>query len=160
MYKNLFLQIFALFTGKGLCWSLLNIAKFLRTPRPMLHTYKNQPTDLLWRRYFAVNFAKYLFDIYLIFNIYFLEYLWMAGFEIGNRNSRSSNHRCSVKQGVLGNFAKFTGKHLRQSLFFNKVARPATWLKKRLWRGSVRVNFCEISKNTFSTEHLRMTDCL
>ena len=31
-------------------------------------------------------------------------------------------HRCSVKKSVLRNFAKFTGKHLRQSLFFNKVA--------------------------------------
>ena len=32
---------------------------------------------------------------------------------------------------VLRNFAKFTGKHQRQSLFFNKVAclRPATLLK-------------------------------
>ena len=27
----------------------------------------------------------------------------------------------SVKKGVLRNFAKFTGKHLCQSLFFNKV---------------------------------------
>ena len=26
------------------------------------------------------------------------------------------------KEGVLKSFAKFTGKHLRQSLFFNKVA--------------------------------------
>ena len=34
-----------------------------------------------------------------------------------------SNHRwCSVRKGVLRNFAKFTGKHLCQSLFFNKVA--------------------------------------
>ena len=34
-----------------------------------------------------------------------------------------SNHRrYSVKIGVLTNFAKFTGKHLCQSLFFNKVA--------------------------------------
>ena len=32
------------------------------------------------------------------------------------------NHqRCSVERGVLGNFATFTGKHLCQSLFFNKV---------------------------------------
>ena len=30
--------------------------------------------------------------------------------------------RCSVKKSVLKNFAKFTGKHLHQSLFFNKVA--------------------------------------
>ena len=39
-------------------------------------------------------------------------------FKIG----RSSHRRCSVKKGVLRNFAKFTAKHLRQSLFFNKVA--------------------------------------
>ena len=30
--------------------------------------------------------------------------------------------RCSVEKGVLKNFAKFTGKHLCQSLVFNKVA--------------------------------------
>ena len=29
---------------------------------------------------------------------------------------------CSMKTGVLRNFTKFTGKHLCQSLFFNKVA--------------------------------------
>ena len=32
---------------------------------------------------------------------------------------RSSHRRCSVTEGVLRNFAKFTGKHLCQSLFFN-----------------------------------------
>ena len=35
---------------------------------------------------------------------------------------RSSHLRCSVKKVVLRNFAKFTGKPLCQSLFFNKVA--------------------------------------
>ena len=30
--------------------------------------------------------------------------------------------RCSVKQGVLENFAKFIGKHLCQSLSLNEVA--------------------------------------
>ena len=35
---------------------------------------------------------------------------------------RSSHLRCSVKKGVFRNFAKFTGKHLCQRLFFNKVA--------------------------------------
>ena len=34
---------------------------------------------------------------------------------------RSSPQRCSMKKGVFRNFAKFTGKHLCQSLFFNKV---------------------------------------
>ena len=35
---------------------------------------------------------------------------------------RSSHQRCSLRKGVLRNFTKFTGKHLCQSLFFNKVA--------------------------------------
>ena len=50
----------------------------------------------------------------------------------GHILNRSSRQRCSVKEGVLRNFAKFTGKHLCQSLFFNKDAglRPATLLKR------------------------------
>ena len=39
-----------------------------------------------------------------------------------------------LKESVLRNFAKFTGKHLCQGPFFSKVAgfRPATLLKKKL----------------------------
>ena len=35
---------------------------------------------------------------------------------------RSSHRRCSVTKGALKIFSKFIGKHLCQSLFFNKVA--------------------------------------
>ena len=35
---------------------------------------------------------------------------------------RGSRPEVFCKKGVLRNFAKFTGKHLCQSLFFNKVA--------------------------------------
>ena len=35
---------------------------------------------------------------------------------------RSSRPDVFIEKGVLRNFAKFTGKHLCQSLFFNKVA--------------------------------------
>ena len=57
---------------------------------------------------------------------------------------------------VLGNFAKFTGKHLCQSLFFNKVAelRPATLLKKRLWHRCFPVNFAKFLRTSSFTEHL------
>ena len=34
----------------------------------------------------------------------------------------SRHRRCSVRKSVLKNFAKFTEKHLCQSLFFNEVA--------------------------------------
>ena len=40
---------------------------------------------------------------------------------------RSSYRKCSMKKGLPRNFAKFAGKQLCQSLFFNKVAG---WLKK------------------------------
>ena len=52
-------------------------------------------------------------------------------------NARSSHRRCSLKKGVLENFAKLTGKHRCQSLFFNKVAglRPATLLKRNSGTG-------------------------
>ena len=37
-------------------------------------------------------------------------------------NNKCSHRRCSIKKVAIRNFAKFTGKHLCQSLFFNKVA--------------------------------------
>ena len=40
---------------------------------------------------------------------------------------RSSRPEVFCKKGVLRNFAKFTGKHLCQSLFFSKVPGE-TWV--------------------------------
>ena len=64
---------------------------------------------------------------------------------------RSSHQRCSIITGVLRNFAKFTGKNLCPSLFFNKVAglRPATLLKNRLWHRCFPVNFAKFLRTTF-----------
>ena len=75
------------------------------------------------------------------------------------RRFRSSHRRCSVKKGALRNFAKLTGKYLCQSLFFNKVAGlwPVTLLRKETLAQAFLCEFCEISKNTFSTEHLQTT---
>ena len=63
-----------------------------------------------------------------------------------------------MKEVVLRNFAKLTGKHFCKSLFFNKAAglRHGTGTKKRPWHRCF-CEFCEISKNTFFTEHLWTT---
>ena len=46
---------------------------------------------------------------------------------------RSSRLEVFSRKRVLRNFAKFTGKHMSESLFFNKNAgRPTTLLKKRM----------------------------
>ena len=64
---------------------------------------------------------------------------------------RSSHQRCSMKKVVLRNFTKFTGKHMCQSLFFNKVTglRPATLLKKRPWHGCFPANFAKFPRTRF-----------
>ena len=59
---------------------------------------------------------------------------------------RSSHRRCSVKKGVLRNFSKFTRKHLCQRLF-NSLTLPQMF----------SFEFCEICKNMFFAELLRMT---
>ena len=63
---------------------------------------------------------------------------------------RSSQQRCSMRKDVLRNFAKFTGEHLCQRLFLNKVAglRPAILIKKRLWHRCFPVNFAKFLKTT------------
>ena len=66
---------------------------------------------------------------------------------------RNSHQRCSIKKDVLKNFAKFTGKHLCQSLFFNKVVGFLVQV--------FSCDFCEMLKNAFFTEQLRVaaSDC-
>ena len=87
---------------------------------------------------------------------------------------RSSNQRSSVKKGVIRNIAKFTGKHLCQSLFFNKVAglRPTTLFKEKdsgtgvfLWilkflKTPFLLNTSRIasSNNSFHQSSLRLGD--
>ena len=54
---------------------------------------------------------------------------------------------CSVKKGVLRNFAKFTEQHL--------CLRPAILFKKRLCHRCFPVNFAKFFIEHLSTEHLR-----
>ena len=69
---------------------------------------------------------------------------------------RSSRPEVFCKKGVLRNFTKFTGKHLCQSPFFNKVEglRPSTLLKMRLWHRCFPVNFVKFLRTPFFIEHL------
>ena len=72
---------------------------------------------------------------------------------------RSSHRSCSIRKCVLRNFTKFTGKHLYQSPFFNKVAslRPATLLKKGLWHRCFPMNFAKFLRAPFHRTPLN--DC-
>ena len=57
---------------------------------------------------------------------------------------KSSRPEVFCKQGAVTNFAKFTGKHLFQSLFLNKVAGLRYF----------PVNFSKFLRTPFFTEHL------
>ena len=70
---------------------------------------------------------------------------------------KSNYQECSVKKGVLRNFAKFTGKRLCQSLVFNKVAGACSFIKEETLVQVFSCKFCEIGKNTFFTEHIQAT---
>ena len=62
------------------------------------------------------------------------------------------------KKGVLIIFAKFTGKHLCQCLFFNKVAGVSLQLySKRDFDTNVFLWILRIFKNNYFKEHLRTT---
>ena len=76
----------------------------------------------------------------------------------GFRFIRSSRQRCSMKKGVLRNFTIFAGRHLCQSFVLIKLQVDAcNFIKKEALTQVFPYEFCEISENTFFTEHFRTT---
>ena len=67
--------------------------------------------------------------------------------------SRSSHRSFSVRKVLLEISQNSPEKTCVRASFL----RPATLLGKRLWYRYFFCEFCEISKNTFSTEHLQTT---
>ena len=76
---------------------------------------------------------------------------WDKWFEMGWADAVGILWSCRsevfCKKGVLKNFAKFTGKHLCQSLFFNKFLG---FMKEETLVQEFSCEFCEISENSFS----------
>ena len=90
---------------------------------------------------------------------------------------RSSHPEVFYKKPVLKNFSKFTGKHLCQSLFFNKVVglgpslfcnlqplflvsfspEACNFNKNETPAQVLSCEFCETFKNIFLTEHFWAT---
>ena len=73
------------------------------------------------------------------------------------RKYRSSRLEVFCRKDVVRNFEKFTGKHLCQSILFNKVVgqRTVTLLKKRFRYRCFPVNFSKFLKTHSITKHLR-----
>ena len=93
-------------------------------------------------------------------NLCFPETLWAFGifpeldFLLGtDQMVRSNCPRVFCGKGVLRNFAKFIGKHLWQSVFFNKV--PGAACKRLPGKTLAQVNFVKFLRTPFFKGHLR-----
>ena len=108
-----------------------------------------------------VNETQFLFICSFIVILFgkscFIYVYWKIYWATSVRCSRNSLPEMFCKTVALSNFAKFTGKHLCQSLFSNKDTglKPATLLKKRLWHSCFPVNFVKFRRTPFFTEHPR-----
>ena len=112
---------------------------------------------------FFVNFEQILH-----LDLLFYCWLWTVKFRFGcfmniwgvklttfrvkvNLSNKKQTPEVFYKKGFCKNFAKFTGKRLCQSLFFNKVAglRPTTLLTKRLSHRCFPVKFAKFLRTPF-----------
>ena len=110
-------------------------------------TIKMKPVDAKWNTY--INYSQDINDK-------------DPKFKIGDiiralkYKTRTSCLEVFCKKGVYRNFTKFTGKHLCQSLFFNKELQTSAinFVKKETLPQMFSCEFCEISNKSFFTEHL------
>ena len=99
---------------------------------------------------FVYLYTKKFFPLLLHFWNY---NLWIKGFPCWRSsmpsNTKSSRPDVFCEKVFLRNFAKFTGKHLRQGLFFNNVAGVCNFIKIETLAQVFSCEYCEISKNIF-----------
>ena len=99
----------------------------------------NRNVGRKWAHYSPVFF--HISPVFLPLTLNMFLSAWICLWE----TQKSSRPEVSCKRDVLGNFAKFTGKHLCQRL------RPATLLKKGLWRRCFPVNFTKFIRTPSQT---------
>ena len=125
-------------------------------------TNASEIENVIWhsKKHFSV-FTYFLFSFchiekYIKLCPYDPSYQHQKSAADSTNNYRSSRLQVFCKKRVLKNFAKFIGKHLCRSLFFNEVAglSLATLLKKRHWHRCFPVNFVKYLEHFF-IEHLR-----
>ena len=123
VFQKVLIEILAKFTGKHLCPSLsFNKVSGLKS----LTLLKRTPAQVFCCESYESYTHLHVFSI----------------------RTEAAIRGVLCKKDVLRNFTKFTGKHLCQSLFFNKV-RPATLLKKRLWHRCCPVNLAKFLRAPF-----------
>ena len=121
-----------------LCDSELIHTKTFHRPDPLITLCAGYRNSIFWSHW---NF--WLSLLWLNSSKSFLMKEKTHFFVSHHKNLRSSRLEVYCKKDVLRNFAKFTGKHLCQSLFFNKVA------DQEILAQVFSCEFCEICQNIF-----------
>ena len=82
-----------------------------------IEIWKNPLKEHVWLKHILLLFWNVSFSLMITFCMEYCSEVFLS-------QNRSSRQRCSVRKGVLRNFAKFTGKYLCQSArdSFNKIA--------------------------------------
>ena len=98
-------------------WKNLRLT-FVKNLFQLPHGIKNIHQSKLYLQHTHCSFFCFVF-----FGFFCSCSLWRfaSRFDLNRITNRSKHRRCSVRKGVLRNFAN-TEKHMCQSLFFNKVA--------------------------------------
>ena len=109
LYHSLSLVVLIVVTR---CHSLYHSMSFVVNPCHSL--YHSLSLDVQLVCLFINDLQNCKFSRYLQISFFFF-FLRMA------TKIRSSHHRCSIKKGVLKNFAIFTRKHLCSSFFLTKL---------------------------------------
>ena len=107
--------------------------------RDWVFQYLHHEHNFIWRVYAEVHSEPNQTSMMELFvKIISESYKRISYKKLRKLRNSSSHQRCSIKIGILKNFAKFARKHLCQSLFFNKVVTFFTeylrWLL--LWRAT------------------------
>ena len=99
----------------------------------------------LYMNIFIVSIMIFCIYYDILSSMIFFMQIFFVLFWVFSTSSKRRSRRSEVfyEIGVLKNFAKFTGKHLFQSLFFDKVPamRPVILFKKRLQHRCATVNY-------------------
>ena len=135
--------IFATFLSFSFPYIFLVIEIFVGLNPLYLHKKHRRWTNSFWIKHFEM-FPDIFSQILLI--IWQKKIFTLSSFLA----MKLSHRRCSVKKGVLKNFAKLTGKHLsRVSFLIKLLGAPAILLKKRLWHRCFPVNFANFLRTPF-----------
>ena len=96
--------------------------------------------------------------IYRKLNLLLISNIYLVCSSPETQRTEAAVPRVFCRKGVFEKLAKFTGKHMWSSLFFNKGAglRPIPLLKKRLWHRCFS-KFRAIFKRTFFEGNLWRT---